>query len=68
MKKTKIKSSALITGSSGGVGSNLCKEHRQIYPDIKYNKKVILIVKILKYIIRRENINLNNLSALVLGL
>lgn len=54
--------------NNGGNSSSIFSfnEHKQIYPDVKYNKKITLIGKTLKYIIRRENINLNNFSALVL--
>jgi len=54
--------------NNGGNSSSIfsLKEHKQVYPDVKYIKTVALIGKTLKYIIRKENINLNNFSALVL--
>lgn len=54
--------------NNGGNSSSIFsfKEHKQMYPGVQYNKKIILIGKTLKYIIRKENINLNNFSALVL--
>jgi FkbM family methyltransferase len=66
-KKNNKKYNFNISNNEGNSSSIfLFKEHKQIYPDVKYNKKIILIGKNLKYIIRKEKINLKNFSALVL--
>jgi FkbM family methyltransferase len=41
-------------------------QHKKIYPDVKYNKKIILIGKTLKEIIFKKKINLNHFKILVL--
>lgn len=42
------------------------KQHKIIYPDIQYKKKIVLISQTLKKIIVKKNINLNKFKFLVL--
>lgn len=56
-----------ISNNAGNSSSILqLKEHKIMYPDIKYHKKIILVSQTLEKIIDKKNINLNNFKALVL--
>ena len=53
---------------NGGNSSSIFKfkQHKKIYPDVKYSKKIILTGQTLKRIIVKKKIHLNYFKALVL--